>query len=97
MHVHLIGVAGTGMSALAALLVEAGHRVSGSDIAFDPPVNPGKYTYKFEVATDGGQMRQVKTYTAGRITGMKYEQGNTIVIIGDSLAVPMSQLIQIRG
>ena len=40
MHVHLIGVAGTGMSALAALFVEAGHRVSGSDTAFDPPVGP---------------------------------------------------------
>ncbi|MGB8331482.1 MAG: Mur ligase family protein [Polyangiales bacterium] len=40
MHVHLIGVAGTGMSALAALLVEAGHRVSGSDTTFDPPVGP---------------------------------------------------------
>jgi UDP-N-acetylmuramate: L-alanyl-gamma-D-glutamyl-meso-diaminopimelate ligase len=40
MHVHLIGIAGTGMSALAALLVEAGHRVSGSDTAFDPPIGP---------------------------------------------------------
>ena len=40
MRVHLIGVAGTGMSALAALLVEAGHQVSGSDTAFDPPVGP---------------------------------------------------------
>jgi len=40
MHVHLIGVAGTGMSALASLFVEAGHRVSGSDIAFDPPIGP---------------------------------------------------------
>jgi UDP-N-acetylmuramate: L-alanyl-gamma-D-glutamyl-meso-diaminopimelate ligase len=40
MHVHLIGLAGTGMSALAALLIEAGHRVSGSDTAFDPPVGP---------------------------------------------------------
>lgn len=40
MHVHLIGVAGTGMSALAALFAEEGHRVSGSDIAFDPPVGP---------------------------------------------------------
>jgi len=40
MRVHLIGVAGTGMSALAALLVEGGHRVSGSDTAFDPPVGP---------------------------------------------------------
>ena len=67
------------------------------DLAFDPPVEPGRYTYKFEVATDGGQLRQVKTYTAGRITGMKYEQGNPMMIIGDSLTVPMSQLIQIRG
>ena len=40
MRVHLIGVAGTGMSALAGLLREAGHEVSGSDIAFDPPVGP---------------------------------------------------------
>ena len=28
------------MSALAGLLVEAGHRVSGSDTAYDPPVGP---------------------------------------------------------
>lgn len=40
MHVHLIGVAGTGMSALAALLAESGDRVSGSDTAFDAPVGP---------------------------------------------------------
>jgi UDP-N-acetylmuramate: L-alanyl-gamma-D-glutamyl-meso-diaminopimelate ligase len=40
MHVHLIGIAGTGMSALAALLAESGHHVSGSDAAFDPPVGP---------------------------------------------------------
>jgi len=40
MHIHLIGVAGTGMSALAGLFVQAGHRVSGSDTAFDPPVGP---------------------------------------------------------
>jgi len=40
MNIHLIGVAGTGMSALAALLSEAGHCVTGSDTAFDPPVGP---------------------------------------------------------
>jgi len=40
MRVHLIGVSGTGMGALAALLVEAGDEVSGSDVAFDPPVGP---------------------------------------------------------
>ena len=37
-HVHLIGVAGTGMGALAGLLRSAGHRVTGSDVAFYPPM-----------------------------------------------------------
>lgn len=64
---------------------------------FEPKLEPGKYSYKFEVATDGGQFQAVKTYTAGRITGMKYENGNPILIIGDSLTVPMSQLTQIRA
>src|ERR1700688_2877775 len=40
MRVHLVGVSGTGMGALAALFVEAGHEVSGSDVAFDPPIGP---------------------------------------------------------
>ncbi len=40
MRVHLIGVSGTGMGALATLFVEAGHEVSGSDVAFDPPIGP---------------------------------------------------------
>ncbi|HSY24445.1 MAG TPA: Mur ligase domain-containing protein, partial [Polyangiaceae bacterium] len=40
MRTHLIGVCGTGMGALAALLREAGDDVSGSDAAFDPPVGP---------------------------------------------------------
>jgi flagellar basal-body rod modification protein FlgD len=67
------------------------------DVEFDPPVGAGKYTYRFEVATDGDLYMQVKTYTAGRITGLKYDQGNPILIIGDNLSVPMSQLTQIRG
>ncbi|MCB9593911.1 MAG: UDP-N-acetylmuramate:L-alanyl-gamma-D-glutamyl-meso-diaminopimelate ligase [Sandaracinaceae bacterium] len=40
MHVHLIGVCGTGMGSLAGLLVAAGHRVTGSDAAFHPPMGP---------------------------------------------------------
>lgn len=40
MRVHLIGVSGTGMGALAALLREAGEDVTGSDVAFDPPIGP---------------------------------------------------------
>ena len=40
MHVHFVGVSGTGMGALAALFREAGHDVSGSDTSYDPPIGP---------------------------------------------------------
>ncbi|HEV8246978.1 MAG TPA: Mur ligase family protein [Polyangiaceae bacterium] len=40
MHVHIIAVAGTAMGSLAGLLADLGHEVSGSDIAFDPPMGP---------------------------------------------------------
>src|SRR5262249_26555301 len=38
MHVHLIGVCGTGMGALAGLLKSAGHRGGGGGSSFYPPV-----------------------------------------------------------
>src|SRR5262245_40539382 len=40
MHVHFVAVAGTGMGALAGLFRAAGHDVSGSDVAFHPPMGP---------------------------------------------------------
>jgi UDP-N-acetylmuramate: L-alanyl-gamma-D-glutamyl-meso-diaminopimelate ligase len=40
MRVHIVAVAGTGMGSLAGLLTELGHQVSGSDVAFDPPMGP---------------------------------------------------------
>ena len=40
MRVHFVGVSGTGMGALAALFRQSGHEVTGSDIAFDPPIGP---------------------------------------------------------
>jgi UDP-N-acetylmuramate: L-alanyl-gamma-D-glutamyl-meso-diaminopimelate ligase len=40
MHIHVVAVAGTGMGALAGLLKELGHEVSGSDVSFDPPMGP---------------------------------------------------------
>jgi flagellar basal-body rod modification protein FlgD len=68
-----------------------------SDYKWEPALQPGKYTYRFEVATDGGSFAAQKTYTAGRITGMRYDKGNPILIIGDSISVPMSQLTQVRN
>ena len=35
-HYHLIGIGGTGLSAIARLLVELGHSVSGSDMVLSP-------------------------------------------------------------
>jgi UDP-N-acetylmuramate: L-alanyl-gamma-D-glutamyl-meso-diaminopimelate ligase len=40
MRVHFVAVAGTGMGALAGLFKAAGHDVSGSDVAFYPPMGP---------------------------------------------------------
>jgi UDP-N-acetylmuramate: L-alanyl-gamma-D-glutamyl-meso-diaminopimelate ligase len=40
MRIHVVAVSGTGMASLAGLLVELGHEVSGSDVAFDPPMGP---------------------------------------------------------
>ena len=51
MHVHLIGVAGTGMGALAGLLKAAGHRVSGSDVAFYPPMGEALARWGIETKT----------------------------------------------
>jgi UDP-N-acetylmuramate: L-alanyl-gamma-D-glutamyl-meso-diaminopimelate ligase len=52
MHVHLIGVSGTGMGSLAGLLKKAGHHVSGSDTAFYPPM--GDALVRWGVATKTG-------------------------------------------
>ncbi len=40
MHIHIVAVAGTAMGSLAGLLKDLGHEVSGSDVAFDPPIGP---------------------------------------------------------
>ncbi len=39
MKIHLIGIGGTGMGAVAGLLAEAGHDVRGSDAAVYPPMS----------------------------------------------------------
>jgi UDP-N-acetylmuramate: L-alanyl-gamma-D-glutamyl-meso-diaminopimelate ligase len=49
-HAHLLGIGGTGMSALAGLLVESGWRVSGSDQAIYPPVDAILAELKVEIS-----------------------------------------------
>jgi UDP-N-acetylmuramate: L-alanyl-gamma-D-glutamyl-meso-diaminopimelate ligase len=40
MRIHIVAVSGTGMGPLAGLLRSMGHEVTGSDVAFDPPIGP---------------------------------------------------------
>ena len=67
------------------------------DLSFTPPITPGKNSYTVSVKPLNGAAQAVKTYTTGRITGMRYVQGVPTLIIGDSLSIPMSQLTQIRA
>jgi UDP-N-acetylmuramate: L-alanyl-gamma-D-glutamyl-meso-diaminopimelate ligase len=38
-HIHLLGIAGSGMAALAGMLAESGYRVTGSDVNVYPPAS----------------------------------------------------------
>ncbi|MFZ2088378.1 MAG: Mur ligase domain-containing protein, partial [Desulfobaccales bacterium] len=39
LHIHLLGICGTGMAALAGILQELGYRVTGSDEHVYPPMS----------------------------------------------------------
>ncbi|MBM4359543.1 MAG: UDP-N-acetylmuramate:L-alanyl-gamma-D-glutamyl-meso-diaminopimelate ligase [Deltaproteobacteria bacterium] len=51
MHVHFVGVAGTGMASVAGLFRAAGHRVTGSDLVFLPPMGPALERWGVETMT----------------------------------------------
>jgi len=50
-HIHLIGIGGTGMAALAGLLHDSGCRVTGSDRALYPPTSTMLESLRLEVGT----------------------------------------------
>ena len=39
MKIHILGICGTFMGGLARILIESGHKVSGSDQNFYPPMS----------------------------------------------------------
>jgi flagellar basal-body rod modification protein FlgD len=67
------------------------------DMAFKPPLTAGSYHYDFRVSSGGAAPLPVKTFTTGRITGLRYENGSPVLMLGDTLSVPFSQLVQVRG
>ncbi|HRG95825.1 MAG TPA: Mur ligase family protein [Polyangiaceae bacterium] len=85
MRVHFVGVSGTGMGALAALFVEAGHEVSGSDLAFDPPIGP---------ALEAAGVRCLRGYDAAHVEGAL-----DLVVVGNAIRAtnPEAQAAEARG
>lgn len=78
--------------------VKAGlQNINLADIGFNPPLKNGSYTYSFSVKPSDSAAVDAKTYTTGRITGLRYENGSPVLMVGDSLSVPFSQLIQVRS
>ena len=71
MRVHLVGVSGTGMGQLALLFRDAGHDVSGSDMAFDPPMGP---------ALESAGIRCLKGYDAQHI-----DASLELVVVGNAI------------
>jgi len=67
------------------------------DLNITPALKGGSYTYSFEVTAPNKAPVNVKTYTTGRITGLRYENGSPVLMVGDSLSVPFSQLVQVRN
>ena len=80
MRVHLVGVSGTGMGQLALLLRDAGHDVSGSDMAFDPPMGP---------ALEAAGIRCLSGYAAEHVTA-----GLELVVIGNAIRRENPEAVQ---
>lgn len=69
-HFHLIGVCGTAMGSLAGMLKAQGHRVTGSDKAFYPPMD--------------GELKRLGIETFDGFDASHLEPAPDIVVVGNS-------------
>ncbi|HEY1696826.1 MAG TPA: Mur ligase domain-containing protein [Polyangiaceae bacterium] len=92
MRVHLVGVSGTGMGALAALFVERGDAVSGSDVAFDPPIGP-ELARLGVTCMQGYEAAHVEEARADLVVvGNAIRRGNPEAQAAERLGVPRSSM-----
>ncbi len=85
MRVHLVGICGTGMGALAMLFRERGDDVSGSDASFDPPIGP---------ALLAAGIRTMQGYDPAHL-----DPAPDVVVVGNAIRRenPMATSIRERG
>lgn len=86
-------VVGTGYAAISG---DGMQSLELADFGFDPPLPPGRYSFSLNVTDERGRVSPAQTYTTGRITGLRYVGGEPTLVIGDSLSVPFSSLLQLR-
>jgi UDP-N-acetylmuramate: L-alanyl-gamma-D-glutamyl-meso-diaminopimelate ligase len=90
-RVHLVGVSGTGMGALAALFVEAGHEVSGSDVAFDPPIGPALQTLNVR-CVEGYDAAHLSPAPELVVIGNAIRRDNPEAVAAEQLALPRTSM-----
>jgi UDP-N-acetylmuramate: L-alanyl-gamma-D-glutamyl-meso-diaminopimelate ligase len=74
-HIHLIGVAGTAMATLAAMLHQRGHRVTGSDAGVYPPMSDFLAAQHIEVF-EGYDASHVDPHADLIVVGNAISRGN---------------------
>ena len=77
MRIHILGVCGTFMAGLAHILVESGHKVSGSDSQFYPPMS--EYLKKIGIKTIQGYEKELLPEADLYVIGNALSRGNECV------------------
>tara|TARA_B100001175_G_scaffold174131_1_gene147867 strand:- start:21422 stop:22720 length:1299 start_codon:yes stop_codon:yes gene_type:complete len=77
MRIHILGVCGTFMAGLAQILKESGHKVSGSDIQFYPPMSD--YLKQISIETIKGYQADLLPDADLYVIGNALSRGNESV------------------
>src|SRR6187431_479890 len=92
MRIHITAVAGTGMGALAGLLQELGHDVSGSDVAFYPPMGPALESWGIRLLQgfDADHLRETPAHAAPElvVVGNVCRKDNVEAVAAVELGLP---------
>ena len=77
MRIHILGVCGTFMAGLAQILKESGHKVSGSDIQYYPPMSD--YLKKIGIETTQGYQKEQLPEADLYVVGNALSRGNECI------------------
>jgi UDP-N-acetylmuramate: L-alanyl-gamma-D-glutamyl-meso-diaminopimelate ligase len=78
MHLHILGICGTFMGGLAALAVEAGHRVTGCDAQVYPPMSEQLQALGIELI-EGWDVAQMRLAPDVFVIGNVVTRGNPLI------------------